>query len=259
MKRTMEAIKPVVLPFATICVGDEVEVEKSMAILGQEMSTISIPTVLGLFVVQVPDTLIAKSFREVKEEQISKLPPEEVIRINQMLANVSKHGDKAPEQQPHVAANDGELGSLDWIKDLMSKLGSTPVAVKPTIKVKSAPAKFFVVTPVGEVLKTGDLVLVVGQLDSGNIIVTTADGRKFEATRKIYDHLVPFSEQAASTTISKMKRKHYLSQNFVASGGLLTKKINESQTQVVNESDYDTVRVLVDNEIAEVIKVSWGK
>lgn len=219
MKKQMRAIKSIELPFVTINKGEVVEVTPTANMFGQDMSCVGLKTPLGEMGIHLPTSSLDSLFEEV--------------------------GTEKPEQ----------LDSL-WIEQLLSKLGGV-TDEKPHVKVATSPTKYFVIKDLHPEAKVGAIVTVTGHLADGGVTLTLPTGVQAKCSKAFFNHVIPTNEQKASINLDGLKRKHYLSQGFLSSGGLLVKRIDGRQAQVIKEENLDVVRVLIDNKLSQVIMVDW--
>lgn len=219
----MLAIKDVpLLPFGVVTKGLQVEVAPAESILGVPMNTLIVNTNMGLMHVHLPESIIKDGFKDVTPSDSNE--------------------------------------DLAWLENLFKKLEATTTAQpKPHIKVVN-PTQFFVLDTISDDTfggKVGDVVTVVGTGIDGRVLVRDSQDRTQTFAKEFYNHVVHYTEQPVKTNLNKMKMNHYRKQGFVSSGGILSKKIDDKQTQIVKEDNLDIVRVLIDNQLQQIIAVTW--
>lgn len=224
MSRKMKAINSIPFPFVTINKGDVVEVSPSTKMFDQDISCVSINTPLGELAIHISTESVESLFEDVD--------------------------GKNPEPEKFDA---------EWINQLLERLGGQPQSgKKPHVKVATSPAKYFVIRDLHEDAKVGAIVTVTGHLADGGVALKLPNGIQAQCSKAFFNHVIPANSQQASSSIDDLKRKHYLSQGFLSSGGLLVKRIDGRHAQVVKEDNLDIVRVLIDSKLAQAIEVDWS-
>lgn len=219
MKRTMIAKQEVQLPFYTIEKGEQVVVEPSSTLFEQKMSYITLKTMIGEMLVHMPTVQVESLFEDVKQER--QMMDEGLQKLLDTLTGQSK-------EKPRVRLTGGN--------------------------------KFFVVTAFNQgsaIANVGDVLTVLGHQGECPI-VKFPSGVQAKLDKSFYNVVIPMSTEAPSKSLDQLKRKHYLDQGFVSSGGLLVKRVSDRQAQVIKEENLDVVRVLKDNKLYKVIDVDWS-